>query len=74
MKILEALIQLGLDIDTGIGGMFKVNDIEALTEKRIVGNGSTIRRDIMPYEAYNIETIDGEVPEWVKEAHKNLED
>ncbi len=57
MKILQSLINRGLNIITGVSSEIRVIDIEADTGKRITGNGSTIRRDTKPWSFFNIENI-----------------
>ncbi len=57
MKILQSLINRGLNIITGISPEIRVTDIETDTGKRITGNGSTIRRDTKPWSFFNIENM-----------------
>ena len=55
MKMLSIMKKLGLNLTNGVSCLIKVEDIEKLSGKRIVGNGSTIRRDIKPWSFFNME-------------------
>ncbi len=57
MKILNAFIEKGLNPQEGTSEIISVAEIEILTNKRLTGNGSIVRRDTKPWSLFNLENI-----------------
>lgn len=69
MKLLRVFESLGLNLDTGTSDAIRVQDVERESGKRLTGNGSIVRRDVMPWEAFNLENIRNKQKVWGYKFH-----
>lgn len=77
MKALDAFIDCGLDIKTGVSSsVIRVESVEHMLNKRLVGNGSTIRRDNKPWKLFRfkVEKVGNKVVGWSFDGYKTFRD